>query len=93
MTTDDETGHQRSPWKAFATGDVGFCEREKNSDSEEPIWYVKGRKDDMEKIDGVWTSPSEVEMAFSNVYLMVDRVAATIVNKGVYATKLASHAT
>lgn len=85
MTTDGETGHQRSPWKVFATGDVGFCQRETNSDSEEPIWYVKGRKDDVEKIDGVWTSPTEVEMAFSNVYPMVDRVAATIVNRGVYA--------
>lgn len=71
----------------FATGDVGFCVKNGTStdaEQEQPIWYVTGRKDDVEKINGVWTSPSEVEAAFAKAYPEANRVAATIVSGNVY---------
>ena len=49
------------PFKDFHTGDVGFS-------TPDGCWYVKGRVDDICKINGVLTSPSEVEAAFAKVY-------------------------
>jgi acyl-CoA synthetase (AMP-forming)/AMP-acid ligase II len=63
------------PFTSFRTGDVGFC---RDGD-----WYVQGRCDDVEKINGVLTSPSEVEAAFANMY-HVTTVAAAILHGAVY---------
>lgn len=52
----------------FSTGDVGFCR--------EGIWYVQGRCDDVVKINGILTSPSEVEAAFVKEYNVSYPVAA-----------------
>jgi acyl-coenzyme A synthetase/AMP-(fatty) acid ligase len=49
-----------APFKSFATGDTGFCRN--------GIWYVQGRSDDVIKIDGKWTCPSEMEAAFEKAY-------------------------
>ena len=69
---------------AFATGDVGFCR--------DGLWYVQGRKDDVVKIHGVWTSPSEVETAFGEYYqernhegnTLAVAVSAAIIDQRVY---------
>jgi acyl-CoA synthetase (AMP-forming)/AMP-acid ligase II/outer membrane protein assembly factor BamB len=53
---------------SFATKDAGFCQ--------DGYWYAQGRCDDIEKIDGVWTSPSEVETAFL-AYVRISTTAAT----------------
>ena len=45
----------------FATGDVGFC-------SDDGIWYIQGRCDEVQKINGILTSPQEIETAFASVY-------------------------
>jgi hypothetical protein len=70
-------GQQQAPFTEFATGDVGFCRN--------GIWYVQGRRDDVHKINGVWTSPTEVSAAFGKVYntaaaAAAAQVAATIHN-------------
>jgi acyl-CoA synthetase (AMP-forming)/AMP-acid ligase II len=65
-------GRQAAPWdesSEFATGDVGFCRN--------GIWYVQGRRDDVHKLNGVWTSPTEVAAAFSKVYSKHTSTAAT----------------
>ncbi|CAB9499891.1 D-alanine--D-alanyl carrier protein ligase [Seminavis robusta] len=55
---------------SFATGDIGFCRN--------GIWYVQGRKDYVQKVNGVWTAPSEVETAFLDYYRrMQDSAAST----------------
>ena len=41
---------------SFATGDVGF--------SKDDLWYVQGRTNDVIKVNGIVTAPSEVESAF-----------------------------
>lgn len=43
---------------AFETGDVGF--------QQDGMWYVQGRRDDLVKIHGVWTAPSEIETALEH---------------------------
>ena len=44
----------------FATGDIGFCKND--------VWYIRGRCADAQKINGVLTSPLEVEAAFTSLY-------------------------
>jgi AMP-binding enzyme len=61
---------------SFATGDVGFCEK--------GLWYVQGRVNDVEKINGVWTSPSEVEATVARVFQVHHPMAASIVDGRVY---------
>jgi len=72
----------RNECVTFATGDMGFC-----SDG---YWYVTGRKDDTFKINGVWTSPPEVETAlleYCRDYLtcQVESAAAATLDGRVYA--------
>ena len=65
------------PFENYATGDTGFLK--------DGIWYIQGRCDDVVKVNGVLTSPSEVEAAFSKVYSGVTRpIAATILDGRVY---------
>jgi acyl-CoA synthetase (AMP-forming)/AMP-acid ligase II len=68
---------RNKPLTSFTTGDIGFCR-------DDGIWYVKGRCDDVEKINGVLTSPFEAETAFWQFYnkeMSPDhKVAATIVD-------------
>lgn len=56
-------GHLTNPkkWQSFATGDMGFS-------TKDGCWYVQGRLDDIVKINGVLTAPTEVEAAFQQVY-------------------------
>ena len=49
------------PFDSLYTGDVGFS-------TADGCFYVKGRMDDICKINGVLTSPSEVEAAFAKAY-------------------------
>jgi hypothetical protein len=56
------------PFTRFATGDVGF------QHSDNGCWYVQGRKDEVVKINGILTSPVQVEAAMSHVF--VDAVFA-----------------
>ena len=65
-----------SPFTEFGTGDSGFC---KNG-----IWYIKGRCDDVVKVNGILTSPSEVETAFAKIYDTACAVAAVILHGRVY---------
>eukprot|EP00977_Amphora_coffeiformis_P021280 scaffold9134_cov170-Amphora_coffeaeformis.AAC.4 len=65
------------PFEKYATGDVGFLK--------DGIWYIQGRCDDVVKVNGVLTSPSEIEAAFSKFYSGVTRpIAATILDGRVY---------
>lgn len=48
------------PFTKFATGDTGFFRND--------IWYVQGRCNELSKINGVLTSPSEIEAAFEKLY-------------------------
>lgn len=54
--------YQRSSWNAesFSTGDIGFCQ--------DGVWYVRGRRDHMEKINGVWVVPEAVEDSLAEVF-------------------------
>lgn len=61
-------------FQSFPTGDVGFCRNK--------LWYIQGRCNDVEKINGIWVSPSEVEAAWSKVY--GTSCAASIVDSAVY---------
>jgi WD40 repeat protein len=61
---------------SFASGDVGFCEK--------GVWYVQGRINDVEKINGVWTNPSETEAAVAQVFRVHHPMAASIVDGRVY---------
>jgi acyl-coenzyme A synthetase/AMP-(fatty) acid ligase len=68
-------GQPQAPSTEFATGDVGFCRN--------GIWYVQGRRHDVHKLNGIWTSPTEVSAAFGKVYNHTAaqvQVAATIFN-------------
>ena len=69
-------GQPQALFTEFATGDVGFCR--------DGIWYIQGRRDDVQKINGIWTSPTEVSAAFGKVYNNITaaqmQVAATILN-------------
>lgn len=70
--------HDTSNLEAVATGDVGFCD---NSG----IWYVRGRQNEVDKVNGVWTSPSEVEAAVAEVFPSVHGpIAAAVVDGRVY---------
>uniref|UniRef100_A0A448YYU0 Carrier domain-containing protein n=1 Tax=Pseudo-nitzschia multistriata TaxID=183589 RepID=A0A448YYU0_9STRA len=62
----------------FIPGDIGF---QRNG-----VYYVRGRVDDIRKINGVLTSPSEVEAAFCNTYHVSDcaTVAAVMLGNEVY---------
>ena len=65
------------PFERYATGDIGFLK--------DGIWYIQGRYDDVVKVNGVLTSPSEVEAAFSKFYSGETwPIAATIVDGRVY---------
>lgn len=55
---------------SFVPGDVGFCQ--------DGIWYVRGRLDDVRKVNGVWTSPSEVEAAFCKTVGLDEAVAVIL---------------
>eukprot|EP00980_Cylindrotheca_fusiformis_P002503 scaffold586_cov68-Cylindrotheca_fusiformis.AAC.12 len=52
---------RRVPFTSFATGDVGFFRND-------GCWYIKGRIDDVQKINGIWTSPAEIDSVFSQIY-------------------------
>jgi acyl-CoA synthetase (AMP-forming)/AMP-acid ligase II len=62
-------------WTEFPTGDIAFCDN--------GLWYIKGRKNELEKINGVWTSPSDVEIIFEKCYST--RIACSIVHGNLYA--------
>ena len=62
-------------FEIFTTGDVGFCQG--------GIWYVHGRKDEVCKVNGVWTFPTEIESAFCKFYDM-DNAVATILENQIY---------
>lgn len=71
-------GKAMSLGDSFCTNDVGFC-------SQDGLWYIRGRRDDVAKVNGVLTSPSEAEAAFLEVFgLGDDSVAATIVDGSLY---------
>ncbi|KAL3931558.1 MAG: hypothetical protein SGBAC_011254 [Bacillariaceae sp.] len=55
-----ESGKGRQPFSSFATGDIGFYR--------DGQWYIQGRKNDIVKINGIWTSPSEIEANFSKAH-------------------------
>ncbi|CAJ1939289.1 unnamed protein product [Cylindrotheca closterium] len=55
-----ESGEGRQPFSSFATGDIGFHENGQ--------WYIQGRKNDIVKMNGIWTSPTEIEATFSKAY-------------------------
>ena len=61
------------PFDEFIPGDVGFCHNN--------IWYVRGRVGDVHKINGILTSPNEIEAAFCKTYNVDDcaGVAAVII--------------
>lgn len=59
-----------NPFTSFSTGDVGFCK--------DGVWYVKGRLDDVVKINGIWTSPTEMEIAFCQVHNEMDGVVVAV---------------
>ena len=73
-------GEER-PFEKLATGDVGFA-KEKGELSK--IYYIKGRCDDVGKVNGILTSPSEVEAALTDVF-ETKRVAVVILDGRVYA--------
>jgi acyl-CoA synthetase (AMP-forming)/AMP-acid ligase II/outer membrane protein assembly factor BamB len=58
----------------IATGDTGFCK--------DGIWYIQGRCDDVAKVNGVLTNPSEVEAAVSKVYKKSLQNAAALILDG-----------
>ena len=60
-----------SSFDVFRPGDVGFCRN--------GLWYVRGRIDEVRKINGILTSPSEVESAFCNAYNIYDCVGVFVV--------------
>jgi hypothetical protein len=68
---------------AFGTGDTGFTQN--------GLWYVTGRVNSLEKINGTWVSPSMVESALSHSLsvlgpqLGVGRVAVSILDRFPYA--------
>jgi acyl-CoA synthetase (AMP-forming)/AMP-acid ligase II/outer membrane protein assembly factor BamB len=68
--SDDDTDKSTIQFDSFVPGDVGFCQ--------DGIWYVRGRVDDVRKVNGVWTSPSEVEAAFCNIYGVDEAVAVIL---------------
>jgi outer membrane protein assembly factor BamB len=63
--------HDKSPFSSFKTGDIGFCTN--------GVWYVKGRRDDVVKVNGIWTSPIEIESAFCKAYNVHRTVVAVFV--------------
>jgi acyl-CoA synthetase (AMP-forming)/AMP-acid ligase II len=67
---------EHRPMTSFSTGDVGFCR--------DGCWYVKGRLDDLAKINGVLTSPAEVEAVFAKTYTTVSSCAAVLINGAFY---------
>lgn len=58
-------------FSSFKTGDIGFCRH--------GVWYVKGRVDDVVKVNGIWTNPTEIEAAFSQAYGVDGTVVAVFV--------------
>lgn len=79
--TNDCESRDFSPMAFFATKDAAFhCKNSKGT----TIWYVRGRCDDIEKINGIWTSPSEIEAAFIKYHSLSSQVAATIVDGAPY---------
>jgi acyl-CoA synthetase (AMP-forming)/AMP-acid ligase II len=71
----DKHGTTGNKFDSFATGDLGFCN--------DGIYYVKGRKDDVVKLHGIWTCPMEIETAFSRFY-QIHHVLACFVNEEAY---------
>jgi acyl-CoA synthetase (AMP-forming)/AMP-acid ligase II/outer membrane protein assembly factor BamB/acyl carrier protein len=67
-----------SSFDEFIPGDVGFYQNN--------IWYVRGRVDDVRKINGVLTSPNEIEAAFCKTYDINDYagIAAVVFNNQVF---------
>ena len=65
-------------WVDFATGDVGFQDASGN-------WFIQGRKDDIVKIDGILTNPSEVEAALNDTFGNKIQIAVSIIKGAVYA--------
>lgn len=65
-------------WVNFATGDVGFQDADGN-------WFIQGRKDDVVKIDGILTIPSEAEAAMNDTFGNKVQVAVSIMGGAVYA--------
>ena len=61
---------------SFATGDVGFCRTDEAKG--ETTWYVRGRVDDVHKVNGVWTSPTEAETAIRRVFSSAIEVVAVL---------------
>ena len=65
------------PFEEFFTGDIGFCNN--------GLWYVRGRADDIHKLNGVWTSPTEIESGFCKMYQVEgSAIAAVILDNQVY---------
>jgi len=64
----------RPPFKSFSTGDVGFIH--------DGLWYVRGRCGDVGKVNGVLTSPAEVEAAFATVYSNLNHSFAAVIYDG-----------
>ncbi|KAL7556009.1 hypothetical protein ACA910_014148 [Epithemia clementina (nom. ined.)] len=62
-TPNSITTHSFFQQQPFATGDVGFC-------ANDGIWYIQGRCNDVGNINGILTSPQEIETAFASVYLL-----------------------
>lgn len=68
----------------FATGDAAFFQYVSNST--DPMWYVQGRTNDLQKLNGNWTSPSEIETALRIVYPnSLERVTVIILEDNAYA--------
>jgi acyl-CoA synthetase (AMP-forming)/AMP-acid ligase II len=53
-------GKKKIPFDVFCPGDVGF--------NDNGQWYIRGRSDDVKKINGVLTGTSEVEAAFMKTH-------------------------
>lgn len=64
-------GGSSSGFDEFRPGDVGFCH--------DGLWYVSGRIDEVRKINGVLTSPSEIESTFCKTYNLCDYVGVVAV--------------
>ena len=67
----------QSKFQGVFTGDIGF--------SRNKIWYVQGRRDDIVKRNGIWTSPIEIEAAFAKTYCDDEsEVAAVVIEDQTY---------
>lgn len=61
-------GESSSALCPFHTGDLGFCIWD--------VWYIRGRLGDVQKVNGILTSPTDIEARFQQVFGDCDCAAA-----------------